>query len=86
MFNPDPKKTAQEVLFSRKSSNITHPIIYFNNVQVQGPNQQKHLDIILDDKLDFKCYIDKVRTKTSKGIVVIKRLRNFLQRKPLIAI
>ena len=33
-FNPDPKKPAQEVLFSRKNSNITHPIIHFNNVQV----------------------------------------------------
>ena len=37
-FNPDPKKTAQEVLFSRKNSNIIHPIIYFNNVQVQRAN------------------------------------------------
>ena len=37
-FNPDPKKRAQEVLFSRKNSNIIHPIIYFNNVQVQRAN------------------------------------------------
>ena len=37
-FNPDPKKPAQEVLFSRKNSNIIHPIIYFNNVQVQRAN------------------------------------------------
>ena len=77
-FNSDPKKPAQEVLFSRKNSNITHPTIYFNNVQVQRANQQKHLGIILDDKLNFKCHIDKVLTKTSKSIAVIKRLRNFL--------
>ena len=31
-FNPDPRKPAQEVLFSRKNTNITHPIIYFNNI------------------------------------------------------
>ena len=37
-FNPDPKKRAQEVLLSRKNSNIIHPIIYFNNVQVQRAN------------------------------------------------
>ena len=37
-FNPDPKNPAQEVLFSRKNSNIIHPIIYFNNVQVQRAN------------------------------------------------
>ena len=85
-FNPDPKKPAQEVLFSRKNSNITHPTIYFNNVQVQRANQQKHLGIILDDKLNFKCPIDKVLTKTSKSIVVIKRLQIFLRRKSLITI
>ena len=85
-FNLDSKKHAQEVLFSRKNSNITSPIIYFNNVQVQRANQQKHLGIILDDKLNFKCHIDKVLTKTSKSIAVIKRLRNFLPRKSLITI
>ena len=80
-FNPDPGKPAQEVLFSRKNSNITHPIIHFNNVQVQRANQQRHLGIILDEKLNFKSHIDKVLTKASKGIAVIKRLRNFLPRK-----
>ena len=85
-FNPDPKKPAQEVLFSRKNSNITHPIIHFNNVQVQRANQQRHLGIILDEKLNFKSHIDKVLTKASKGIAVIKRLRNSLPRKSLITI
>ena len=85
-FNPDPGKPAQEVLFSRKNSNITHPIIHFNNVQVQRANQQKHLGIILDEKLNFKSHIDKVLTKASKGIAVIKRLRNSLLRKSLITI
>ena len=46
-FNPDPKKPAREVLFSRKNSNITHPNIYFNNVQVQRANQKKHLGSFL---------------------------------------
>ena len=41
-FNPDPKKPAQEVLLSGRSSSITHPIIYFNYDQVQRANQQKH--------------------------------------------
>ena len=56
-FNPDPKKPAHEVLFSRKNLNITHPIIYFINVQVQRANQQKHLGIIFDEKLNFKSHI-----------------------------
>ena len=73
-FNPDPKKTAHEVLFS---PNIAYPIICFNIVEVQRPNQQKHLGISL--KLNFICNIDKVLTKTSKSIAFVKRLRTFLQ-------
>ena len=64
----------QEVLFSRKNLNITHPIIYFSNVQLQRANQQKHLGIILNEKLNFKSHINKVLTKTGKEIAVIKRL------------
>ena len=79
-------KNAQEVLFSRKNSNITHPVIYFNNVQVQRANQQKHLGIILDERLNSESHIDKVLTKASTGIAVIKRLRNFSPRKSLITI
>ena len=85
-FNSDPKKPAQEVLFSGKNSNITHSIIYFNNDQVQRANQQKHLGIILDEKLNFKSHVDKVRTKASKGIAVIKILRNSLPYKSFITI
>ena len=85
-FNPDPNKPVQEVLFSRKNSNITHPIIHFNNVQVQRANHQRHLGIIVDEKLNFKSHKDKVLTKASKGIAVIKSLRNSLPRKSLIII
>ena len=69
-----------------KNSNITDPIIYFNNVQVQRGNQQKHLGIILDEKLNFKSHIDEVLTKASEGIAVIKKLRNSLRRKSFITI
>ena len=72
-FNPDPNKPAQEVLFSRKSSNITHPFIHFNNVQVQRANHQRNLGIILDEKLYFKSHADKILTKAGKGIAVIKK-------------
>ena len=85
-FNPDPNKPTQEVLFSRKNSNIAHPIIYFNNAQVKRANRQKHLDIILDEKLNLKKQIDKVLTTASKGIAIIKRLQNTLPRKSLITI
>ena len=77
-FQSRPKNPAQEVLFSGKDSNITHPIIYFDNVQVQRANQQKNLGKILDEKFNFKCHMDRILTISSKGITVIKRPRNFL--------
>ena len=69
---------------SRKEDRLQSRIKH--DVQVQRANQQKHFGIILDDKLNFKCHIDKFLTKTSKSIAVIKRLRNVLPRKSLITI
>ena len=51
-FNPDPKKQAQDVIFSRKSRVILHPSQVFNNNNnnnnvIKAANQ-KHLGIVLD--------------------------------------
>ena len=58
LFNPDPNKPAQEVLFSRKNQIQVHPTITLNNVQVKRSSYQKHLGIILNEKLDFKQHND----------------------------
>ena len=54
IFNPDPSKPAQKVLFSRKSKIQNHSTISLNNVQVERSSYQNHLGIILDEKLNFK--------------------------------
>ena len=54
LFNPDPSKPAQEVIFSRKKQFQSHPTISLNNFQVERASYQKHLGIILDEKLNFK--------------------------------
>ena len=54
LFNPDPKKPAQEVLLSRKSQIQNHPTIRLNNIQVERSTIHKHLGVILDEKLNFK--------------------------------
>ena len=41
-FNPDPTKQAQEIIFSRKVTNV-HPHLYFNNTIVKRSNLQKIL-------------------------------------------
>ena len=47
-FNPDPKKQAEKVIFSRKSKAISHHPLVFNNNNVIQTTYQKHLGIILD--------------------------------------
>ena len=86
LFNPDPKKPAQEVLFSKKKKAESHPTISLNNILVQRSSYQKHLGLILDEKLNFKQHIDSAISKINKGIPVIKKLRYNLPRKSLIMI
>ena len=53
LFNPDPNKLLQEVLFSRKNKLQVYLTIYFNNMQVERTSFQKHQDILLNEKLNF---------------------------------
>ena len=49
-FNSDPKKLAQEVIFSRKINKVNHPPLYFNENLAKSSSTHKHLGIILDTK------------------------------------
>ena len=86
LFNPAPKKPAQELIFSRKKQSQSHPTISLNNIPVERASYQKHLGIILDEKLNFKQHIDNAILKINKGISVIKKLRYSLPRKSLVTI
>ena len=70
-FKPDATKPAQEVLFSRKK----HPALSLNNIQVERGSSQKHLGLILDEKLNFKHHTESAIVKINKGVAVIKKLR-----------
>ena len=59
-FNPDPKKQAPEMIFSRKFDKIDHPPLYFNQNLVKSLSDHKHLGMILDTRLDFKLHLKKV--------------------------
>ena len=86
LFNPDPTKPAQEVLFSRKKKTLYHLTLSLNNIQVERASSQKHLGLILDEKLNFKQHIESAIVKINKGVAVIKKLRYSLPRKSLITI
>ena len=74
LINPNPSKSAQEVVFSRKKKLQSHRTISLYNIQVERASYLKHLGILLDEKLNFK-HIDSVILKINKGISVLKKLR-----------
>ena len=73
LFNPDPSKPAQEVIFSRKKQFQSHPTISLNSIQVERASYQKPLGIILDEKCNLKQHVDNAIPKINKGISVIKK-------------
>ena len=42
LFNPDPKKPAHEVIFSRKKNEEAHASVFFHNIEVSHTDSQKH--------------------------------------------
>ena len=52
-FNPDPRKKAQEVIFSIKTTKLIHPNVFFNDITVTSSSSQKHLGMYLDENLNF---------------------------------
>ena len=85
-FNPDPNDQAQEVIFSRKLNRPNHPSLHFNNTVVIQSTTHKHLDMILDTKLDFQEHLKGKLIKISKKIGLLRKLQKILTRAPLLTI
>ena len=83
LFNADPNKPSQEVIFSKKKVQV-HPTINFSNITVERTSYQKHLGILLNEKLNCQQHIDSVIPKINKGISVINKRRHSLPRKSLL--
>ena len=84
-FNPDPKKQAQKVVFSRKSKQ-SHPPLIFNNNNVIQATAQTHFGIILDTRLSFEKHLETLLCKTNKSIRLILKLQNLLPRSALVTL
>ena len=83
IFTPDPKKQAQEVIFSQKSKAILHPPLEFNNNDVIQATSHKHLGII---RLSFEKHLETVLCKLNKTMGLIRKLQNLLPRTALITL
>ena len=86
-FNPDPNKQANEVIFSKKSTNnLSYPPVRFNNNDIVKCPDQKHLGIVLDSKPNFDSHINQKIKKCNKLIGAIRRLSVHLPRGALLTI
>ena len=66
IFNPDLSKQAQEVIFSRKIKKLLHPTLLFNDILLSNSSFQKHLNVILDIKLNYSEHIKSITKKLVK--------------------
>ena len=85
-FKPDPSKQAHEVLFSRKTKKECHPPLAFNNNNVSETNSQKHLGVVLDNRLSFENYLKMILNSVNKTIGLARKLQNVLPRYALLTI
>ena len=75
-FNPNPSKQAQDVIFSLKIKNPSHPDLIFNNKQVIQTPYQKHLGMFLDDKkLNFGEHLQYIANKVNKSIGLLCKFK-----------
>ena len=85
-FNPDPKKQAQVVIFSRKNNKIDNVPLYFNQNLVKSSTTRKYLEMVLGTKLDFSLHLKNVQNKVNKTIGLLNKLQDTLPRTSLITI
>ena len=85
-FNPDPRKQAQELLFSRKTSSKPYQSLNFNDNPVLQVQLQKHLGLFLDPKLSLDEHIQCILIKTYKIIGLIRKVQPIIPRAALLTI
>ena len=73
-FNPDRSKQSQEVIFWRKTSIQSRPVLTFDNTPVLKTTHHKHLGSILNEKINFKEHLKEKMPKSYKGIAVLRKL------------
>ena len=82
-FNPNPRKQAVELIFSKKTAKTDHPPGFFNDAPVMNIDQHKHLGVILDPKLSFSAHIQAAISKSRKAIGMLRFLSKYLSRNTL---
>ena len=82
-FKPGVSIQAQEVIFSCKENTSNHPVVFFNNLPKNRKCTQKHLGLLLDEKLNFLEHINE-KPKKVKSINLLRKLNLTLPRSSLL--
>ena len=82
-FDLDPTKQVKELFFSPKPQNTNHPCLIFDHNTVNLTGSQKHFEIVLDSRSDFKEHLEIIFRKVSKTIRLLCKLQNLASRKSL---
>ena len=85
VFNPGAKKPAKEIIFINRNYTL-YGTIYFAEHDVMSVSNHKNIRFILDNKLTFSKHIYDKITKSNTGIVIIRRLYNYLPRNALLQV
>ena len=85
-FNPDVSKQAQEVIFCRKKNINNHPVVFFNNLPINRKSTQKHLGLLLDEKLYFSEHTNEKLKKAAESVNLLRKLNLTLPRSSLLII
>ena len=81
-----PSKQAQEVLYFNETAKTDHPNVIFNGNTVQNSVNQKHLGLILDEKLTFNDHIASKLTTVNKLTSTLRKIYHYIPRNSLVTI
>ena len=71
-------QTISKSYFLKKTSIKSHPALTFDNSPIIKTKHHKHLELILDEKLNFKKQLKEKMSKAYKGITVLRKLQNII--------
>ena len=81
-FNHDSSKKALEIAFYRRNKRPNHPVLIFIHIQENQTPYQKHLGMILDDKLNLGEHLKYISdSKVKKSIGQLRKRQMILPRR-----
>ena len=73
-------KPVQVIIFPRKHTKASHPVLLFKNNPVKESSSQKHLGMILDSKLNLEEYFRTIFKINKTSIGSLHELQKTLSR------